>query len=324
VPVEWNDAFVQTVDQRGGAITAAYQLDEKLILFKEDTIFATVGDGPTANGLNNDYAPAALISSDAGCDNQRSIVTIPSGLVFQSTKKGIYKLDRSLQVSYVGAAMEAFTQGAVVTSAKMVPNTTQVRFTLDTGVVLVFDYLIEQWSTFTGLPAADAVIFRGEWTTIRPDGELRQESPTLFTDDGKHVSLKLKTAWLSMAGISGWQRVRELLLLGQYISPHKLRVSIAYDFDPEPKQVSVYDAATLLTDPVYGHGVFGIDSPYGGEYPLYLVRVALQQQKATAIQVTIEDMPGTPLGEGYSLSAMAVKVGVKQGNRKTPAKHTVG
>jgi len=51
----------------------------------------------------------SLIPTDTGTINPRSIVLTPMGIMYQS-EKGIYLLDRSLQVSYIGADVEAYRQ----------------------------------------------------------------------------------------------------------------------------------------------------------------------------------------------------------------------
>jgi hypothetical protein len=321
-PVEFSDSFVQAMDQRGGGITAAASMDEKLILFKRSQVFVVVGDGPSANGLQNDYSDPHQIPSDVGCISPRSLVLTPDGLMFQS-EKGIYLLDRSLAVQYVGDDVDAY-RGSIVTAARLLSDTHEVRFTLDNGIALVWNYLARQWSVSPSIDAADATIFQGRFTYLRPSGLVLQETPGTYTDDGSLVRVKAKTAWFSFAGLQGFQRVYRLLLLGEYKGPHKITISIAYDFNPEPAQVVTVDAEDLLGTPLYGADeAFGSGSPFGGEHPTYCFRLHLARQKCSAVQVMIEESQSPPYGEGLGLSALAFEVGGKKGGWKRSAQRTV-
>ena len=320
-PVEFNDAFVQAIDQIGGDIAAAGVLDEKLILFKADHIFVVAGDGPSPSGQNNDFTPASRIPTASGCIAKNSLALIPRGLMYQSSK-GIYLLDRSLQVSYIGQAVEAYNSATIV-SSEVIPDLHQVRFLLNTGVALAYDYFFDQWSTFTNISGVDATIFGGLYTYLQPDGLVLQETPGVFLDNGNPISMKLVTGWLSGAGLQGFERVRRLLVLGDYRSPHKLLVDIAHEYVPGPTQSTTVDVSTLLGTPLYGGTTpYGGDATFGGEYPLYQFRVPLSRQKSQAIQITIRDAPTTPYGEAMSLSALAFEVGVKKGLNKKSATRT--
>src|SRR6185437_12680034 len=111
-----------------------------------------------------------------------------------------------------------------------IPNTTQVRFTLDNGTALVYDYFFEQWSVYTNISAVDACIFDSNFTYIQSGGSIFTEDQSVFTDNGSFIQLSLTTSWLSFAGVQGFQRVKQLLILGSYKSPHTLQVNVASDF----------------------------------------------------------------------------------------------
>lgn len=323
-PVEFSDFLVQNVDPRGGDITAIAPLDSELILFKETSIFYVIGDGPNSTGANNDYSEAQLITTDTGCTNPRSVVVTPGGLMYQS-QKGIYLLPRGLGIpTYIGADVQAYNKATVV-SATLIDNTNQVRFCLDTGVALVYDYLEGQWSVFTNHNAVDATIFQGQFTFLKPNGIVWQETPGVFTDDGAFIKLKLLTSWLSFAGLQAFQRVYKLLILGEYVSPHKLLVQIAYDFNPNSIQEDYIDATSIFQAGTYGSdATYGSGTTYGGPDQNYQFRVDMTQQKCQTIQFSIEDIQSSAFGEGLSLSALTFEVGQKQGTFKLPATRIVG
>lgn len=323
VPVEFSDFFVQTVDQRGGDLVVGTQMDDKLILFKSDDIFYVVGDGPAPSGANNDFTPAQLVTTGVGCVDPKSVVTMPLGLMFKS-RHGIWLLDRGLNASYIGKDVEAYNSSHV-TSAKLIKDQNQVRFTLDSGVTLTYDYFQQQWSVFTQMSATDSTLFQNNFTYVQSNGLVMQETPGLYTDNNQFIKLKVVTSWLSFAQLQGYQRVRRFLILGDYFSAHKLIIYIAKDFNPNPIQQDIIDAGTLLTDPVYGaDSPYGSGSPYGGGSQVYQWLIHMSQQKCETVQITLEDSQASNFGQGFDISTLAFEVGIKRGTFKMPASNSFG
>lgn len=325
-PVEFSDLFIQNVDQVGGPITAAGVLDDKLILFKAATKYYVYGSGPADTGANNSYSSSIEITGDGGSVNQRSIVTTPIGLMYQSLK-GIYLLDRSLQDNYIGSPMQAYTENALVTSALLMETNNQIRFTLDSGVTLMYDYFVKEWSVFTGLDAQDSFNFQDTYCLVRSSGQVLRENPLIFTDAGNPVRLKIRTGWISFAGMQGYKRVYKMLILGEYKTAHKLIVSVAVDFNDAVIQQTYIDAGDLLDFGTYGDDPTYGDSEYYGsssQYPQYQFRVHMERQKCESIQITLEDVLDEGTGEGYSLSNLAFEVGLKQGLDKIRAAASYG
>lgn len=321
-PVAFTDFFVKQVSPFGGKMTAIWEMDEKLIVFKRDCAFLTAGDGPNDVGQQDSLAKPQFVTTDCGCINPRSLVTMPKGVMFQSGK-GIYLLDRSLNASYIGADVEAYND-LQITSAQLIPNTNQVRFTSAEGTCLVYDYYFNQWSVFTNHMAVDSTIFENRFTYLKPDGTVFQETPGEYLDGVSPIRIKLKTSWLQLAGLQGFQRVYQAMILGEYESLHKLIVTVAYDFNPNETQQTYIDAGTDLQPATYGESSpYGADVVYGGEYPLYQYRVDMDRQKCEAIQIGLEEVPLPEYGEGLSLSGMTILAGVKQGLYKIPANRQV-
>lgn len=302
--VEFSASFVKNIDQRDGAITGLGVIDEKLLLFKANTVFCVVGDGPSPSGFNDDFIDAQLVTTDVGCTNHKSIVRTPDGLMFQSAK-GIYLMDRSLSVKYIGDDVEAYNSYAV-TSSKLITSLNQVRFTLSSGVVLVYDYFVDQWSVFDSITAVDSCEFGGQFTWLKANGKIYKENPSLFTDDGAFVQMYIQTGWIQMAGIQGFQRIYKAMVVGDYKSPHTLNCELAYDF--------VSTAAQTITVPV-------ASAPSGVPYQY---RLFPSRQKCEAIQFTFYDTQSPAYGEGLSLSALSFEVGIKRGLNKVSESQSYG
>lgn len=296
-PVEFSENFISNIDSRGGGITAPAAMDDKLILFKENNIFYVVGEGPTPAGTQNDFTEAQLISTDTGCNNPASIVLTPDGLMFQSPK-GIYLLARNMSVVYIGDAVEAYN-GDTITSANLIENLNQVRFTLSTGVALVYDYYFKQWSVFTNIAAVDSCLYNGIYNYLTSNGLVDTETKGTYTDNGAFIPMQLTTSWMSFAGLQGFQRLWRVIILGKYVSPHTLNVTISTDF------TSFHDETVTI--------------PVPSATALYQYRIHIKPQKCQAIQFTIGDTQDSPFGEGLQLSEISLEVGLKAGVNKLSA-----
>ena len=306
--VEWSDAQVITVDPSGGDITGLAAMDDKLLIFKENSIRFLAGNGPDVNGANNDYGTTTLITTDAGCINLRSIVSTPEGVLFKSSK-GIYFINRGLQVSYIGAPVERWNSN-FITSGILMKDVNQVRITLDNNTILVYDYYVDNWATFTGLSAVDSAIWNDTHAFIRDTGKVMVETPNTYTDDGVTYPMEITTGWMNFGGVQGFQRLWKSTLLGEFKSPHQLQVSFYYDYNDNAEQTI---SVTPIAPSTYGSGSpYGSESPYGGTFQLYQYELRNNRQKCMSVKMKITDVNPTAgtLEEGYELSNIRLSYGV--------------
>ncbi len=334
-PVEMSDLFTiyvpPTTATQGstGPITAISVLDDKLVTFKRNAILYINGSGPDNTGANNQYSQPIFITSTVGCANQKSIVLMPQGLMFQSDK-GIWLLGRGLDTSYIGAPVQDFTLGATVLSAVNVPETNQVRFTLDTGVTLMYDYFYGQWGSFVGVPCVSSCVFEDLHTFINSAGAVYQESPGQYLDGSNPVLMGFKTGPLRLGDLQNYQRAYFFYLLGNFISPHKLWIGLSYDYEDIPSQ-SVVISPTNYSTP-FGSGAsqspFGQGTPFGGPSSLENWRVFLDRQRCSAFNITLQEIfdasVGAPAGAGLTISGLNVVAAFKKAFRPQPNAKSVG
>ena len=334
-PVEMSDLFTvyipPSVSTLGitGPITAIAPMDDKLIIGKDNALIYINGTGPDNTGSNNQYSPATLITSTVGCSNQRSIVQMPKGLMFQSDK-GIWLLGRDLSTDYIGAPVEDLTTGATVLSAVNVPETNQVRFILDTGITLMYDYFFGQWGSFKGIKAVSSVIYQGKNALINAFGQAFLESKGFYLDGTSPILMRFTTGPLRLGELLHYQRAYFFYILGEYLSPHKLNIAIRFDYERAPSQVVLIAPDNYST--AYGAGVsqnpYGEGDPYGGPSAIELWRVFLANQRCMAFTIELTEVfdasLGTAPGAGLTISGLNVVCGFKKAYRPQQAATSAG
>lgn len=321
--VEFNDTLYKLVNDEGGNITALHVMDDKLIIFKEDAVYYMSGGGPNDLGEQDTFIEPERISSEIGCQNRDSVVLTPLGLMFKS-RKGIYLLNRGLGLQYIGDEVEEFNN-LTVTSAQVVPEDNQVRFTTLEGDCLVYNYFVDQWATFDNHRALSATVVDEQYYYLRADGVVYSENNNTFTDRGSAVNMVVESGWVSFAGVQGFQRVYRLLLLSEFKSKHKLRIRIAYDFNESFVQEVIVNTEDFTSETPYGgNSPYGEGSPYGGDGNVHQLRVDLKRQKCQSIKFRIEEIQDSTLGEGLSISNILFEVGAKKGANKVDTSRKYG
>lgn len=312
-----------------GSITALGAMDDKLIVFKKDAIYYVTGTGPDNTGANNDFSDPIFVTASVGCANPNSIVLMPIGLMFQSDK-GIWLLGRDLSTTYIGAPVETYNSN-LVKSAVAVPGTNQIRFILDSAVVLMYDYYFSQWGTFSTLSAMSSTLFNGLHTYLNKFGQVYSETVGAYLDGSRPVTMSFTTSWINLAGLQGYQRFYFMYLLGTYYSPFKLNVQLAYDYNPNPIQ-SVIVTPDNASANWGGENLWGSGGNWGGAGNVLESRVFPDMQKCSSFQLIITEIPdqisallyNTPVGQGLAISGLNLVVGAKKGYRTQKASRSFG
>lgn len=325
-PVEFSD-FLTVVTDIGDQTTAIAEMDDKLIIFKQASIYQVYGIGPDATGQNGEFSTPEMIADDIGCIDSNSVVLMPQGLMFKSAK-GIWLLDRQLSFVYIGAAVERYND-LTVTAAVVVGDESEVRFTTLEGPTLVFNYVFQQWFTRTNGAANDATVWNSTFVHIlnrensQPSLVVKEQQNT-FLDVDKSYSLQIETGWISFAALQQMQRVWRMILLGEYISEHTLRVRLAYNFSPIWVEEHTWKPHEALAVSAYGDdSPFGTLATFGGDDITYQPRMHLSRQKCQSVKVLIEDIPTGGSKESYSLTGVSFEVGVKKGAWKQKEAATI-
>lgn len=316
VAPEFNDAL--TIEPfEGGRVVALASLDEVLVIFKESGIWILQGDGMNDTGDvdSSTLSEPRKVQTDVGCTEPRSVVSTPDGIMFLS-QRGIYLLNRSLQVVFVGDPVSDLTgaSGAGITSAVLVPAQNIVRFTRSLASsadydTLVYDYEKGSWSvdkyycTYSAAQrgALSACVVNGTYTWVTPEGQEYEEDTSTYLDGGTTwVTLKLRTAWIKTTGVlQGYQRCWYAMVLGERNTACGASVTLGYDYGAATQTaVTFAESATNTT-------------------PMQLSAGVATKPRNQAIQVTYQDSAPVTYGtgKGATIHGIALEYGVMTGKR---------
>lgn len=256
--------------------------------------------------------------------------------MFQSSK-GIWRLRGDAGLDYIGAPVETFN-AQTIRRATLLPNRTAVVFLTDSGSTLLYDYLFDQWSTFTNHEGQDSVVVNGEYHYMRNNGVIYRETVGEYSDAGTRITLVIQTAWIHMLEqLQGWQLFGEMHLIGTWLSAHQLGIQYRLDYMTQLSDLVWLDATgatdstgwitgtnanTIGVEPIsgseYGDGEYG-DGEYGGTPPgEYYWRLDLYED-GHSIQFRFQDFEASgSSGPSFELTEL-VLIGTALGNVRRPS-----
>lgn len=323
--VGFNADFVIDLDPEGGDAIAGASMDDYAIIFKETAIMAISGGGPNDLGANNTFSDPQLISSDIGCQDPKSVLQMPEGIIFKS-RKGIYLLTRGLELVYIGSNVEDFNSSTIL-STNILKNTNEIRFVTDANVTLVYNYYFKKWSIFDTPGILDAVVWRNaDYVYLTPTKVLNEDSTT-YLDDGSYVQSKIRTGWINLAGLQGFQRIYEMAMIGTFFSDHVFQINHYYDYSERVQDTISITASSLVNTELYGsNAVYGGDDFYGGSAndEVFQLREGLPRQLCQSISFEfVDSISGSNNGQGFSIEGLSLTVGVKSGLNRTNISRSV-
>ncbi len=237
----FNSESTIRIDDARGDLTGLAAIDDRLIAFKSDAIYAIVGDGPDVDG-NGTFGIAQLIASGIGCVEPRSIVQIPDGVMFRSdsSRAGLYAVNRGLAVEYIGKEVQSSLNSTVtIADAVHLSELQRTEFFTNTNT-LAYDHVAKLWSVFTGQAALAASIYNQVHAYQRPTGSLSvyvdPNASNSFDDAGVAVEEYVESPWLSIAQLKGYLRFKRIQLVGttNFVDPgdpgYKVTISLFKDF----------------------------------------------------------------------------------------------
>jgi hypothetical protein len=150
--------------------------------------------------------------------------------------------------------------------------------------MLNFNYLVNQWVTYTGLDASTSCLWQGVHVLAKQDGQVWYESDPnlgLYQDPTGPYSVLLETNNISPFGPYGVFRIHSIFFGGEYKAPHFTDAYLSFDNSAVPNQYTRWDSTALFTGQRNGtpagpgtHGWaddFAPDPGFGGNTPFGLM-----------------------------------------------------
>jgi hypothetical protein len=152
-------------------------------------------------------------------------VVVPDGIMFQSPK-GIYLLNRALQVEYIGWPTEGVMTTVQLNGGVMDPSNRQIVWGLAAAVTfgpvivtqIAYDYFTQQWVTngYGGTATIrDLCVWQSVITALTGAGVSKQTAAQFYEQiTSTPIQMYVRTGWIKLSGLQGFQRAWRLLVLG--------------------------------------------------------------------------------------------------------------
>jgi hypothetical protein len=320
VALSWAADNCITMPPGQGAVVGVAPMDDKLIIFQESAVSYISGPGPDAAG-DGSFAGPFFISAASGCTNAQSVLVAGDGVWYQGSR-GLWFIDRGLGNTYRGVGVESLVLADTITATCQATDYSQLFWFMASGTALVYDTLVQRWSTYTNYATDAAMMHNGRLLRMRT-GTMVQDDDSYLDGGTTPYTMTVKTAWLKpVAGPQGFQRIYRAGVLGRYLGPHVLNLAVAYDYD----ETNAHTASWMPYDPA--------SSPFNPTaLKPYQVRWRLPKQKCEAIQLTLAtstqytigtDPPQTNnVADACALSSLVLEFGVLPGLYRLPQANSV-
>lgn len=296
----------------GETATALRSYIDRLVVWTASAAYIVDGQGYNALGSGDNFRDAYPLISAVGCANARSIVATPGGLAYAS-QDSIWLLTPRFQAQNIGGRVQHYFDTQTIVDAVPMPSRTIAMWVCSNGAALVYDYAADAWSTWTNHSSIAACGRNGNAVRLEAT-KLWTTSDARSDDDGAFVAMRAETGWIA---VSAWQRVYELLLIGQARDTVTVNIKLAYDHDPVWVDNYGYGLATLKPfgyDANFGDGLLAAD--YAEQSAT--LRVFPSRQKCAAMRLHISDAKvSAASAKGFELSAVQLLVGAKSGLKRT-------
>lgn len=292
------------LDTSDGDITALMDMDQSFLMGQRNGVYLLGGGDPTDTGQNLFGQPTRINTTNGPVD-QVSVARLPTGLAYNSPR-GIYVMSRGLDAQFVGDKVQRYTLADTISGAVVLDGRNHVAWTTSTGDILVYDYVLSQWYVWTGLAAVACTLYQNILTILASDGTVKVETAGTFVDDNKNISMAIRTSWIGLGGIAGYQRLWDVLAIGEYKGAHQLQMLFSYDGSSFVNETLTANPSTVTYNTT-------IEGNYAWE-------AQPKQQLCRSVQITITDLAsGGSTTEAFYLTGIALNLGVIGGPVRLPS-----
>jgi len=290
-----------------GKITAVEGNLDHLLVFTDTDGYYVSGPGPDILGQGK-FTEPRLFASGQGALPGAAHTDSPLG-VFYQTERGLHLIGRDLSISYIGAAVEDTVGSKTAVSMTRRDADNAVRIMLQSAspgssgndIYCVYNYYYKQWATYNIAYQSSAhqvgeVYDKTSFQRLTADGRIFTQSTTVYQDRNSAGSalvdygMTVTTGFISPTGLLKKDRIYRVMLLGEYLAAHTLRVDVYNDYD---------DATSNQTE------TKTISSAPAGAY---LYRAHLSKQKSRAVKLSVLIGGAT---QAMTLAGFALEVGMR-------------
>lgn len=296
-PVEFALEFSNVIESDNLSIIGGDALGDSFVMMKTQKLYYLYGDGPNDVGYGS-FSEPKLINTDTGLINPKSIKNFPLGVIYQGNN-GFHAILENRQIIFLGHRVEDY--GLEEVTGIGINNRYNELVISTVNRILVYNYKYDRWSYFIidSIHGLNGVIINEDYEiegvySVNGVGEFRSQS-TGYQDNGVNYECGLKTGWISLMGVSGFQRIYRLLLTGDYIDTSTLDMRAEYDYD-----------TTVFDD--YQHAM---SSPEFTASQGFTIRNHLSKQKCKAVRFDISFTSGN--NAGLNINNLVMELGVKSG-----------
>lgn len=313
------------LDDSPEPVTALAPLGGSLLIFTESRTYALSGEPPNDTGAGNQLIGPELVSDAVGCTDPRSMVAFPGGVIFLGP--GGFYVAESAQAppKFIGGPVEAITdQRQACYGGSHDPARSWIFFVVDSvdggaGKIVIYDYGHNAWMTWTQADANYApygTALVGGVHYWASTVAVMQEDSTSGTDVGDYFPWTLKTPWLRLGTMAGYQRVRRVMISldrrdGDDVSllATELRVKLYVD-DIDEIHAQFHDFTVLDLEPTNRDRA--------------VAELHVDPQKCRSLQIELieqqgevpEEEEGEPGEGGVAIYGLEIEAGTKRGRFK--------
>ena len=299
-----NQYYQVRVPSTLGVICTAASVGDRLLILCERGAWVLSGEGLDRTGQNSTFQPLMQFPTVAGAVKHRAPCALMTreGVWYRSGE-GIRCIgpDFQMVVDEQGRPLgsDVDTYASDLRAIIQHPTNGRVQFSCSADV-LVWDQAFRQWSRFAGVLERGATVLG---STVYGASFIAVHTHGGTSRNGSGFSMVIDTGWLKFAGVQGFQRLQQALLLGTNpgTTSETTLLEVAYDYSDSFATEATYSVP---------------DAP-GPVQSRWL----LARQKCTAARFRFTTAAST---NQIAYSDLAFVVGLKRGGSKLPAAQSVG
>ena len=317
----WNDLSVleYTLDNSTKPVTGIGDLGGRPVIFRSGSVYTIGGLGPDNLG-NGSYEIARRLSTDLGAVNQFGVVKTPDGLGFFSSE-GPRVVTESEAIGILGDEVTPAAVGRVPVASVVATPSSQVRWYLDDGNALVYDYVVRFWAEHTGLDAVAGVGVGEGAILARDDGKILFEQRDLYSDAGRPYEFRVRTSELRPEELlQGSHRCRRWAISGAWRGSHELRTRVRFDGAERVGEEWTWRVTGDLGNQTWGSSGWPSNTTSSRD-GVYRTRRRLSNQRFSSISFEFSDRCAG--GDSFVITELALELGQKDGLSRLPSRNFV-